>query len=228
MELIERAVVGSIATAMLDLTWEHQTARIRGQRPRLNPERIGRRAAEGIAASHRLLLDSLANAAAAAAERQQHLATVLRPPVAGTIDVALRLTLLRVVLERLQFPDVADPDLVESSLTLIAQVLLDGSVVAARRLEGVAVPSFDSRNGVVDLDLVIGEIAAQEGEELTLRLSSATADPTDVRRVRFVDRLTGEPSRWVGKHRPGRDQLWWLWYRIEHIAGDSTLNHKNA
>jgi hypothetical protein len=220
-ELVNRAIVGSIGTALIDLAFEHEEARIRGQRPRLDPDAIRHHAAEGLVAGHQLLLDSLDQAAADAGELREQLASTIQTPQAEEIPVSVGLTRIKIVAERLQFPDATDPVLANEPLTLTARVLLDGSVLATLDLDDVELPQFDARGGVIPLEEIeLAEMVVQDGERLTVELLVGTWSEgyVDPQFVRFADTLSGDVSGWLGRHPPHPAQPWRLWYRIERVA----------
>jgi hypothetical protein len=221
--LVNRAIVGSIGTALIDLAVEHEEARIRGLRPRLDPDAIRRHAAEGLDAGHQLLLDSLGQAATDAGELREQLASTIQTPQAEEIPVSVGLTRIKIVAERLQFPDATDPVLANGPLTLTARVLLDGSVLATLVLDDVELPQFDARGGVITLEEIeLAEMVVQDGERLTVELLVGTWSKgyVDPQFVRFADTLSGDVSGWLGRHPPHQAQPWRLWYRIEQVEND--------
>ena len=222
-ELVNRAIVGSIGAALLDLSFEHEEARIRGEWPRLDPDAIRRHAGEGLVAGHKLLLDSLGQAATDASELRQRLESTIRTPQAEEIPISVGLTPIKIVAESLQFPDATDPELANGPLTLTARVFLDGSVRAIRVLDDVELPEFDAHGGVITLgETTLAEMVVQDGERLTVELLAGTwsAGYVDPQFVRFADTQGGDVSGWLGSHPPHLAQPWRLWYRVEQVAND--------
>lgn len=222
-ELVNRAIVGSIGAALIDLSFEHQEARIREAWPRLDPDAIRHHAYEGLVAGHQLLLDSLGQAATDAGELREWLASTIQTPQAEAIPVSVGLTPIKIVAESLQFPDATDPVLANGPLTLTARVLLDGSVLATLVLDDVELPQFDARGGVITLEEIeLAEMVVQDGERLTVELLVGTWSKgyVDPQFVRFADTQSGDVSGWLGRHPPHQAQPWRLWYRIEQVAND--------
>jgi len=222
-ELVNRAIVGSIGAALIDLSFEYQKARIREAWPRLDPDAIRHHAGEGLVAGHQLLLDSLDRAATDAGELREWLASTIRTPQTEEIPVSVGLTPIKIVAEGLQFPDATDPVLANGPLTLTARVLLDGSVRATLVLDDVELPQFDARGGVVTLgETALAGMVVQDGERLTVELLVGTWSEgyVDPQFVRFADTQSGDVSGWLGRHPPHQAQPWRLWYRIEQVAND--------
>jgi hypothetical protein len=78
-ELVQRALVGGIGSALLAPAMDHQQLRARGQRPRLEVEEIRRRAAEGALRGRALLDESVNEGLAALGSIQASLATAPSP-----------------------------------------------------------------------------------------------------------------------------------------------------
>lgn len=133
------------------------------------------------------------------------------------------MTRIKIVAERLQFPDATDPVLANGPLTLTARFLLDGSVLATLDLNDVELPHFDARGGVITLEEIeLAEMVVQDGERLTVELLVGTWSEgyVDPQFVRFADTLSGDVSGWLGRHPPQQAQPWRLWYRIEQVEND--------
>jgi len=221
-ELVIRAVVGGVATSLLEPALEYHEATGRKRRL-LDPERIARRAAEGVEHGHRALQEAVSESAAAGQELATALADGFRPLEPESISIPVELVQIRIVAERLQFPDPKDPALVNGRAIFTIRVRLGGTVVAHEVIEDVELPSLDDRRAVIDLDRVLYEGVIQSGERLLLELAagSAGSEPASPDRVRFSATLGGHPSSWVGLHEPSAAHKWRLWYRVELGSGDS-------
>ena len=101
----------------------------------------------------------------------------LRPLSAESISIPVELLQVRIVAERLQFPDPKDPALVDGRTTLTTRLRLGGSVVAHEVIEDVELPSFEGRGAVLDLDRVLYEGVVQSGERLLLEVAAGAAGP---------------------------------------------------
>jgi hypothetical protein len=220
-ELTNRAIVGSIGAALRDLALDHYDAYASGKRPRLDASAIRARATQGVADGQRLLVSTLEKAVTDLAYLRVQLEAGLRPWPPESIPVPVDSIGIRVVLERLQFPDASDPALVDGRLTMTARVRLDGSVIATRIIEGLIIPAFDARGSFVELSSHVGETVVQSGERLTIELLVGAWELEEVANdlVRFAATQDGDPSTWLGRHSPDRAQPWRLWYRIERAGG---------
>jgi hypothetical protein len=219
-DVLNRALVGGIGSALLDLAWVHQDARARGERPRLDPEAIRRRAVEGVSRAHALLRKSVDDAATAFGALRDTLAASAVPSF--DVHVPIDVRRLRVVAEALQFPDASDPALIGRRVTLTVRIKVDATVLAYEILEDIDLPSFKARGGVIDLSRDVGEIEVQTGESLSVEVLVGrwTWEEAGAEAIRFSDTLRGDASRWIGKIAPARSQAWRLWYSIEEAARD--------
>jgi hypothetical protein len=221
-DLVNRAIVGGIARALLDLALNHRDKRARGERPRLDGEAIRQRAIAGVSRGHALLRKSVEDAAAAMGALH---ATLSASGVSRPIDLRIPIEVrrLRVFAEALQFPEPGDPVLIAGHVTLTIRIRLDDSVVAHHILERVEVPSFEARGSIIDLRCDVGEIDVQTSESLSIEVlvGSWTSQEVDPEAIRFSETLRGDSSNWVGNHVPARSQIWRLWYRIEESKPSS-------
>jgi hypothetical protein len=219
-DLVIRAVVGGVATSLLEPALEYHQAR--GRRRLLDPELIARRAAEGVELGYAALLEAIGEAAAVGEKLAGAIADGLRPLAAESISIPVELLQVRIFAERLQFPDPKDPALVDGRTTLTTRLTLGGSVVAREVVDDVEVPSFEGRGAVLDLDRILYEGVIQSGERLLLEVAAgaAGAEPVGPDRIRFSARLRGHPSTWLGRHEPSPAQPWRLWYRVELGNGE--------
>jgi hypothetical protein len=224
LELLNRAIVGGIGAGLLQLAYDFHEQLNLGNRPRLDPDAIRRHAAEGATEGHRLMTEALARAATDYAYLRDRVARGFAARPVESISVPVEVIALRVVAERLQFPDASDPTLADGHLTLTGRVRLDGSVIAARTLEGLEIPALGARGGLLDLDWELANVLVQTGERLTVELLIGrwTWDEVESELVRFEDAIDGDPSGWVGNHTPKRTQPWRLWYRIERADSSSS------
>ncbi|MGH7467192.1 MAG: hypothetical protein ACRENP_04325 [Longimicrobiales bacterium] len=216
-ELVNRAIVGGIGAALRDLALDHYDAYASGERPRLDPDAIRQRATRGAADGHRLLLATLDSAATDSAYLRDQLATGFRALPPESIPVPVETIAIRVVAERLQFPDLSDPALVNDHATITARLRVDGSVLAARVIRDIVIPTFNARGSIVELNSLVGETMVQSGERLSVELLVGEWELDEVAQefVRFVATHEGDPSTWLGSHTPAREQSWRLWYRVE-------------
>jgi len=215
-DLVNRALVGGIGSALLDLALNDREKRARGQRPRLNREAIHQRAVDGVSRGHALLRKSVEEAATAIGSLHS---TLVASSVPRPIDVQIPIDLrrLRVVAETLQFSEPGDPVLIAGHVTLTIRIRLDDSVVAHQTLERIEVPSFEARGSIIELSCDVGEVEVQTGESLSIEVlvGRGTSEEVNPEVIRFKDTLRGDASKWIGKNTPARSQAWRLWYRIE-------------
>ena len=226
-DLAVRAIVGGIASSLVQPATEYLESKGRPRRL-LDPDAIARHAASGVREGYLALINTIQSAASASRVIVGRLESTFRPLPLGPI--AVNLVQLRVIAERLQFPDPTDPVFADShrtrgqdvtpSLTLTVRVALAGSVVAHAVISEVKVPSFGFGGAFVNLDRVLYEGLVQSGETLTVDVVTGASGPeqVDAERVRFNETISDDPSSWVGRHTPSRSQPWRLWYRIEKIG----------
>jgi hypothetical protein len=217
-DLALRAIVGGIATSLLEPASVYHRAGGEGRRL-LEPEAIVRSALEGAQHGHSALVEAVHSSATSAASMASRLANASRPLSPEAIPISVKLIGLRVVAERLQLTDPADPALVDGHFTLTVRFSIGGTVAADEVIDEIDVPAFDARGGFVDLSRVLYEGVIQSGERGVLEVLSGRADGAakgDDNQVRFSETLAGEPSSWIGIHTPSAGQSWRLWYRVEH------------
>jgi hypothetical protein len=218
-DIVRRAIVGGLGSALLELAFEHREKRDRGLRPSLDGKTIGRRAAEGATRGHALLSQYIDDAAAAIAAIQ---ASVRAVATAAPIDVPVPRTArrVRVIATRLQMPDLRDPALVQGHVTATIRVRVGDDLVGERALERVKVASIDGHGAIIDLGQAVGEAEVQPWECLSVEVlagASSARKPLDPDAMRFEDALRADPADWIGEHAPARTQAWRLWYRIEDV-----------
>jgi hypothetical protein len=223
-ELAVRAIVGGIASSLIRPAFEYFEAKGKPRRL-LDPDAIGRHAAEGVKQGHRALVDTIQSSAAASKGIVGRLEEAFKLSPHGPIPVDL--IKLRVVAERLQLPDPTDPAVANDQgagvkrrperFVITLRVSLAGSVIAHKTIDDIEVPKFESGGAFIDLDSVLFEGVVQSGESLTVEVVTGAVGrgPVDAERVRFMETIEGHPSNWVGPHLPSRSQLWRLWYKIE-------------
>jgi hypothetical protein len=215
-DVVNRAIVGGIGSALVGLALEHREVRARGERPRLNAEDIRRRVVDGISRGRALVKQVIDDAAASLNVIQINLdAAAKQQPIA--VRIPIDILRLRVIAERLQFLDPTDPVLMNRDVTITIRIRLDDDIVIQRTLESLEIPSFDARGGVVDLSFDVGEVEVQTGESLSVEVLVGSLKAMEPRPeiFRFIDTLRGDASSWIGKSIPSRSQAWRLWYRIE-------------
>jgi hypothetical protein len=216
--LAVRAVVGGIATSLLEPALEYHQARDR-DRPQLDPELILRRAAEGVELGRQALLETVRESATAGRKLAQVLEEGFRQIPPDSIPIPVELLHVRVVASRLQVPDSRDPALADGRLSFTIRVHITGSPVVSETIRMEA-PSFEQRGAIVDLDRPVYEGTVQSGESLQLEIVTGAVGAETVfpERVRFRAELQGDPSTWLGVHEPSAAEPWRLWYRVEHAG----------
>ena len=219
--LVVRAIVGGVATSLLEPALEYHQARGR-ERPLLDPEIIVRRATEGVELGHRALLETVRESATAS-EKLAHLLTDgLHSLSPKSIPIPVELLHVRLAAIRLQFPDPTDPVLAHGRLTLTIRLRIGRSWVATEVIEE-AVPSFEPHGAVVDLHRVLYDGVVQSGERLLLEVVAGAVGGEAVsrERVRFRASLGGHPSTWLGSHEPSSTQPWRLWFDVKQSDGEA-------
>jgi hypothetical protein len=216
-ELVTRAIVGGIGSALLGLAFDQRNKRARGERPRLDVEAIRRGAIDGAARGHALLKKSIHHAAAAFAAIDSDLAALEPRPF--DVRIPVKVSRLRVVAEALDVPDSNDPAILRGPATVTLRLRRDDDPVppTPQCLATVELPSFLVHGGLNELGFVVGEVEVQTGESLSVEVlvgrHGARAAPAEA--VRFNDTLVGDAAGWIAGHAPARSQPWRLWYRIE-------------
>lgn len=220
VELINRAIVGGIGAALLDLALEYTDQRALGQRPLLDPDSIRRNSIAGAAEGRRLLATHLRKAAADITAVGTRLGDGLRSPPAKSIPIPVETVRLRVIAERLQIPDATDPALLDGRQSLTLRVRLDESIISSKTLDHIRIPRFGGQGALLKLDHKLLETYAQTGQTMTVELlvGAWTLEEPGSEPLRFTYTLADDPSTWLGRHAPDRTQFWRLWYRIEQVA----------
>ncbi|MEP7274515.1 MAG: hypothetical protein ABI882_23695, partial [Acidobacteriota bacterium] len=221
-DLLHRAVLGGIGSALIELAYEDRERRARGERTRLDREAIRHRAVEGVARSQDLVRESVDDAASMLGALRATLAASTTPrPTDVLIPIDIRR--LRIVAEALQLPEPSDPALIGHRVTLTIRIRLDESVAVHQVLEDIELPPFDERADIIDLSRDLGEVEVQRGESLSIEVlvGSWNSEEVDPEVIRFTDTLRGDASKWIGKRIPERSQAWRLWYKLEEGGGPS-------
>jgi hypothetical protein len=218
MELAVRAIVGGVATSLVEAAADYRAVK-RGTRRLLEPEAIVARAAEGANQGCRALLASVRAEAASAAQMAARLEESFQPLPPNSIEIPVELIRLRVTAERLQLTDPTDPVLVDRRFTVTVRLRAAALVLAAKVIEGIDLPPFEARGAIIGLDQVLYDGVIQSGENVVIEVVSGVVghEPVDDDRVRFRTALDGEPSGWIGEHPPDARQAWRLWYRVEGV-----------
>lgn len=222
IELFRRAMVGGIGTALLEPALECRAALGHGEQPRLDGAKIGRRAAAGAEEGYRAFTAYTQRVIADDALKEG-IEKGFRPlPLPS--PAPFKTTRLRIVAERLQLSDPADALRVDGSLTLTVRVRLDRVVSVAEVVREIAVPEPEHHRTLVVLDLELGPFDVHDGAWLTVEVLDVPAPEISggVGAVRFTDSLEGDPSEWIGAHRPHGAWPWRLWYRIEGFDDGSS------
>ena len=213
-DLAERAIVGGIASALIQPATDYYKAR-GSPRRLLDPEAIASHAAAGAKRGQRALLEAVQPARAASKETVGRLKDAFRLSLPASMPIDL--VPLRVTAERLQLPDLTDPALAGNGATITIRLTISGSVVASDVFERAEIPSPTNKGVFIDLNRVIYDGFVQSGETLTLEVIAGQAErlPATAQQLRFSDTVADEPATWIGSHTPSQAQLWRLWYRIE-------------
>jgi len=216
-ELTNRALVGGIGSALLEIAIEHRNLRARGHRPRLNAEAIRRCAVDGVSRGLDLLRKTIDDAAKAYSAMSSDLTSLGKPQL--EVRISIKSHRLRIVAEALQLPDPSDPALVNGSAVVSIRIRQDDDDDGGTPpgcFQNVVLPSFEVRDGLNKLGSEVGEVEVQTGESLTVEVL-AGRDAADREAIRFRETLRGEASGWIGKREPAPSQAWRLWYRIENL-----------
>jgi hypothetical protein len=219
--LAVRAVLGGITSSLKQPALDYLMKA--GGRRLLDAGAILRYAGEGVRQGQSALLDALKASAVGTKDVIGRLAEAFRP--AEQVPIAVDLVGLRVVADKMQFPDPTDPALAGSGRgkgkrgrarpTMMLRVAINGSVIAQKMIR-IEVPPFRAEGAMIDLDEVLYDGVIQSGESLTVE-AVAAGEGDEGERVRFTDTMTGNPLNWAGSHAPSRQQAWRLWYRMEKV-----------
>jgi hypothetical protein len=223
-DLASRAIVGGIARALLEPSSVYHRAGGEARRL-LDPDAIVRSALEGAQHGNSALVEVVNSSATSATRMATQLSGRSVPLSSESIPISVNLVRLRVVAERIQFTDPADPALVDGRFKLAVRFSIGGTYAADEVIEEIDVPAFDARGAFVDVNRVLFEGVVQSGERGVLEVLSSRADgaANSHDQLRFRETLAGEPSAWIGIHTPSASQSWRLWYRIEHAKlGEQT------
>lgn len=216
-EVVSRAIIGGIGSRMLALALAHRKQRWLGRHPSVDVDAIRRQGLKGSAEGIRMLHEAIGRGASDLTAVRRRLGRAPRKLRERAIPPSVELTPIRIVLERLQLPDPADPALTDGVLTITFRALRDGAVIGAETLESVEVTPFDVHGGLLDLDVQLVEAVVQSGERLTLELVIGKPGLAEARPelLRFRDTLERAPTEWLGRHQPDPAQPWRLWYVVE-------------
>jgi hypothetical protein len=219
-EVVSRAIVGGIGGALVELVRDLRNRRLGGERPRLDPELIRRRAIDGVHRGRELIKQTVHDAASAFGEMHAALTRLNEPPDPD-IQIPLEVRSLRIVVESLQLPDPADPVLRNGQATITIRTLLDDDpLTPGPREPNMTFPTFEVRAGYNELNRDLGEIQMQTGESLTVEVLVGAwgAQRADAEAIRFRETLCGDAQSWLGCRAPARSHAWRLWYRIEDLG----------
>jgi hypothetical protein len=219
-EMVNRAIVGGIGSALVELVRDDRNRRARGERPRLDPEVIRQRALDGVHRGRKLIMQTVHDAASAFGKMQSALTKRGEPPELD-IRIPLEVRSLRVVIESLQVPDPADPALKDGQVVITIRTLQDGDPTTPEPgQENFSFPTFEVRAGYNELNRKLGEVQMQTGESLTVEVLVGKwgAQRPHAESIRFTETLRGDARNWVGSRTPARSHAWRLWYRIEDVG----------
>jgi hypothetical protein len=210
-DLALRAIIGGIASSFIEPVYDYLG---RGPRRLLDREAIAEHAAEGVKLGLRALTDAIQSSAGTAKGVVDQLKSAFKP---SPPQVPIALIGMRVVAERLQFPDPTDPVLAKGPFTITLRVSLGNVVILNEVIDHIEVPSFHPAGGILELDRILYDGLVQSGEMFVVEVIAGTAGSgqVDAERLRFTDTLNSDPRSWIGEQAPSRNQLWRLWYRIE-------------
>jgi hypothetical protein len=223
VDLASRAIVGGIASALV----EPATRYLQAPRRLLDAGEIARQASQGVAQGKAALVDALQSTARESEAVAARLADAFAPSPG---PVGVETVSLRIVAERLQFPDPTDPALATppgrrshpgpGHLTVSIRAVLGGSVAGSVVIQDLEIPAFHPAGAFVDLQRVVYEGPAQSGQSLDIEVVAGLVvrEPVPAGQLRFNASLDSDPSSWSGSHAPDRTQAWRLWYRVENTA----------
>ena len=211
-----RAIVGGIASSLIQPAGDYLRS---GPRRLLDPAAIAQHAAQGVKQGHLALRDAIDSSAVALKAIVNRLDEAFQPLPQRPIPVDL--IGLRIVAERLQFPDASDPAVANTNrigpLTITLTVALTGSATAYTVIDQIEIPTFQSGGAFVDLDRVLYQGVVQSGESLVVQVVAGAAGPAVADdQVRFTDTIDGNPSNWIGSHTPSRRQAWRTTTMVPH------------
>jgi hypothetical protein len=213
--LVNRAIVGGIGTALLDLIAEYRVARATGDRPSLDPGAIRRRGVEGALAGRRLLIEAVDRAHGEISEVRRRLDRGPAELDLDAIAIPVEPVPLRLVVE---WPSTGDGrKLMSGEATLTLRARIDDFVLGEVALDG----TDEGPSGGATARWTVAEFAAQAGEELTVEVLSSPDSAGSPRRVLFGALLDGDPSGWIGWHRFEALHPSPPWYRVEAANTDA-------
>jgi hypothetical protein len=200
-EAFETAIIGGIAKRMVDVAFPMQQEMSFGRRTIPNPKEIASAASEGARLGHRELVRLLGGGRARSdisrAVSKSFKRVRLHPP-------DLRLTQIRIAVKEVQLTDPFDPALADDAFQISVSLVLDGVEVASVTSDAVEVPEFGARGGRLRLDQEIGELTVWRGSVLTVLLTSTPPEGGQPKEGTLRGAMTfdGDPSEWIGSHRP--------------------------
>ena len=175
-DLAERAIVGGIASALIQPATEYYKAQ-RSPRRLLDPEAIASHAAAGAKRGQRALIEAVQPARATVKETVGALKDAFRLSFSASMPIDL--VPLRVTAERLaRLPDLTDPALADNGATITIRLTISGSVVASEVFERVEIPSPTNRGVFIKFNRVIYNGLVQSGETLAVEVIAGQVDTT--------------------------------------------------
>jgi hypothetical protein len=206
-EVVARAVVGSIGTALIDEAVALQEARATGGRHSIDPRALRDRAFRGLLGARQMLAEALERAAADGAAIREELHDLEDKLQIPEVPVLSHGAAIRIVIERIAVQDLPGRRSEERGSVALVRVR-SGNVL----LSEVSVPI----DATADADTIIFEGTVSPGDELTLEVLDSRRGAAKMRQAdsRFEDLLTGDPRDWIGSHAPGNGE-WPMRYRVE-------------
>jgi hypothetical protein len=206
-EVVARAVVGSIGTALVDEAVALQEARATGRTHRLDGRALRDVAFRGLVEARRLLADALESAAADGAAIREELLGLGENLQLAERPLMSHGAPIRIVAEGIAVEESRNRGSKDRDSVALVRVRSGDAL-----LSEVTVPV----DATVGAEVVIFEGVVSVGDELTVEVLESRRGAARLRQgdSRFEDVLTGDPSDWIGSHAPG-NQGWPMRYRVE-------------
>lgn len=207
--VFEEAILGGMASEMAALTLSMQEAASGGQRAIIVPRQIAHAAAVGVERGRRHLAAQLAADADAVRELAAAVGSASKEPDFPEPDLGLTTIAIRVL--QVQVTDPFDPALLTEQIDMRWSLVVDGHVLSSGQSVIEGEPRFEPHGWIVETGIDFGDVTVWHGTTVSVVATAGEADPRipgDAFRGR-VD-LRGDPSTWLGEHRPpaNSDSRW--------------------
>ena len=210
-DVVARAVIGSIGTALMGEAMSLQEDRGAGRQHRVDERVLRERANGAVQDARRLLVDALERVAAdGAAIREELTALESAVPLFGDSPLLRQGAEIRIVVERLELPH---------ELSGRSQQRDGSPTLRLRSGDAVVTDVAFPADAKAERDVVIFEGMVSRGHELSLEVLMPREGDARMRQItpRFTDVLSGEPEEWIGSHAPDDAAGWALRYRVERV-----------